>query len=184
MSLIKVNDIQTTTGVPNRGKVLQVIQAIKTDYSLISTSASWVDLPPQGGSGSFSLSITPSSTNSKVWLSYIINGMMTASANCWFRLLRGSTAIGIADQYGVCQRSGAASLYGGVSGNQRDTNTTYHVSQQYLDSPSTTSSTTYKVQVWVQTNTSLYIGNSGSLLNSSDMASSPAITLIAMEIAA
>jgi len=33
MSILKVNDIQTTAGLPNRGKILQVVQIVKTDVA-------------------------------------------------------------------------------------------------------------------------------------------------------
>lgn len=59
MSLIKVNDIQTTTGTPNRGRILQVAQVVKTD-AFSTDSDSMVDVT------GLSVSITPSSANNKI----------------------------------------------------------------------------------------------------------------------
>lgn len=117
------------------GKVLQVIQTVKTD--LFSTSStSFVDIT------GLSASITPKSTSSKILVDVAINSNITdAGWRADFRLVRDSTPIGLGtagtnrikatfvqDSYNSGSLSGRAS------------------SAKYLDSPSTTSATTYKLQ--------------------------------------
>lgn len=55
MSILKVNDIQTTAGLPNRGKILQVVQIVKTNVTS-GISGKWTD------TGLF-INITPSTTD-------------------------------------------------------------------------------------------------------------------------
>ena len=115
------------------GSVLQVKSTTKTDtFSATSTSTA-ADIT------GLSVSITPSSTNSKVFVMYSVH----VSANSdWgghvILLLRDSTPIAVATDPG--NRSAGTSI---VRGNQ-----IYGacVSQHFLDSPASISATTYKLQ--------------------------------------
>ncbi len=107
------------------GAVLQVVQGTYSTFTSIS-SATIADT-------GLSASITPSSSSSKVLVLVNICGIYTASSNGYARFLivRGSTALinfGTASGYGTS---------GGVGGSDAGA---------YLDSPATTSSTTYKIQ--------------------------------------
>jgi hypothetical protein len=110
------------------GTVLQVASTTKTD-TFSSTSTSFVDIT------GFSVSITPTNSSSKI----LVFGHITASAGLqsvitgYAQLVRGSTAIG----------NGA---YGIALNNVGDSSFTTQFSFNYLDSPATTSATTYKVQ--------------------------------------
>ena len=72
-----------------------------------------------------------------------------------FYLMRGSTAICIADTAGNRSRCtfGTQGVY--------NTDTTHPFSFEFLDTPSTTSATTYKVQVQSESPMTIYINRSG-----------------------
>lgn len=120
------------------GKVLQVVSTAKTD-TFTSTSTSFTDIT------GLSVAITPSSASSKVLVFYSIVGASSATTGdsiASIRLMRDSTAIGIADSAGSRQRA-----TGSIS--TRETNATtinFTSAGQFLDSPATTSALTYKVQ--------------------------------------
>lgn len=113
------------------GKVLQVV-SMSTSTNFSSTSTSYVDIT------NYNLSITPSSTSSKVLVifspSLYIGGVATQNYQ-GFEIMRGSTAIVTNDNANV---QGAAALGGGYTWQY------IQASFVYLDSPATTSSTTYK----------------------------------------
>ena len=70
MSTLKVNTIQDLSGNPNKGKVLQVVQSIKTDTASVTGSTF--------GDVGLSASITPSATNHKILI--MIQANIGASA--------------------------------------------------------------------------------------------------------
>jgi hypothetical protein len=113
-------------GFGGGGKILQVIQATYSTQATNST-ATYADT-------GLDASITPSSTNSKV-LVLITNNFEKGSASsdnaCIYKLVRAATDIFETTFMGYT--STTMRLIQGFS-------------MQYLDSPSTTSSTTYKLQ--------------------------------------
>lgn len=154
------------------GKILQAVTTTKTD-TFSSTSSSFTDLT------GMSVSITPSSTSSKILVSFSLgcfqNG--TAGSRAFLTIVRDSTNILIGDAatghectYAVCTRSA------------NNDHIQIPVSGQVLDSPSTTSATTYKLQCSV--------GNDGGTMtlnrpNTADAQSGNAASSITvMEIAA
>tara|TARA_R100001460_G_scaffold104936_1_gene151013 strand:+ start:294 stop:839 length:546 start_codon:yes stop_codon:yes gene_type:complete len=109
------------------GKILQVVTTTKTDATTTSSS-SYVDI------SGMSVSITPSSTSNKVLIMFDIGTSSTNTArNDFVRLMRDSTAI-----------VDPANFFRLPSGGS--TNEMYNCSTNYVDSPSTTSATTYKLQ--------------------------------------
>jgi hypothetical protein len=160
------------------GAVLQVVSTTKTDTasgSNLMSSGSWANV--------LQVSITPTSSSNKILIIYAIefsgslaNGDSTVAA----RLVRGSTAICIGDASGTRSRvtngprwpSGRSDFYGTFS-------------QNFLDSPATTSSTTYSVQLacrGVGSNT-WYCNRSNDDYDTSE-GSRSASTITVMEIAA
>jgi len=116
------------------GKVLQVVSTTKTD-AFTSTSTSFADIT------GLSVSITPSATTSKIMVFYNVTGSGDAGTNtASIRLVRGSTAINVGDAAGSRTPATNGLFEGEVTaiGN---------ASTNFLDSPATTSATTYKVQV-------------------------------------
>ena len=118
------------------GVVLQVVQTVKTD-TFSTASTSYTDVT------GISVSITPSSTSSKVLVMLEANSSTTGGNNAMFRLKRDSTTLSVGDA--ADSRSQAA-----YQQRINDTNAALNGSITLLDSPSTTSSTTYKLQTKVQ----------------------------------
>jgi len=115
------------------GKILQVVSVTK-DTSFTTTSGSFVDIT------GLSVAITPSATSSKILvLMNIASGNTTSTGATFTQLVRGSTAISI----GASSETGEPTT-GYTSQAAYDMG---QVAVQYLDSPSTTSATTYKLQV-------------------------------------
>ena len=119
------------------GKVLQVVQTLKTDTASITSSNTnnFVDI------SGMSVSITPTATTSKILVFFTI--CLSGNAGTFhIRLVRGSTNIGIGGSDG--NRLPSTILY-------RPMGSPYQhacdaVSSTVLDTPSTTSATTYKLQ--------------------------------------
>jgi len=122
----------TATGFGG-GKVLQVVTSSDVTDMHTSTSTSWVDIT------GLSVSITPSATSSKVLVVTQVAFGNDNSYPTFGQILRGSTAIGNGVATGNWQECGL--FFTSSSTTHMHINTSV-----ILDSPSTTSSTTYKVQ--------------------------------------
>ena len=127
------------------GKIGQVVQAVKTD-TFTSTSGSLTDIT------GMSAAITPSATSSKVLVTVVINvGVTAVNRYSVFQLVRGSTAICLGDASSSRTRGSFAYARVDANGSANDVETK---TITFLDSPSTTSATTYKMQGLVQTDSS------------------------------
>ena len=116
------------------GKILQVKSATKTDTQS-STTQTYADV------SDMSISITPSSTSSKILaFGYCSVAWDSANAKVGIKLVRDTTNILIGDSAGSRQRV-TGFLYLGTA-----CNSVFPLTFNYLDSPSTTSATTYKIQ--------------------------------------
>jgi len=145
MSTIKTNAIQTTAGKPilnSTGSILQVVQTVKTDTFSAATQT-YTDVT------GVSASITPSSTSSKVLIRVLMPTTSNTQQAVYMRVTRGgSTISGSLSSAGSATATAAAVQsscgYITVSGNM------YQIQPlvlEYLDSPASTSSQTYQVQV-------------------------------------
>jgi len=113
------------------GSVIQVVQVVKTD-SFSSSTNGYVDVT------GLTASITPTSSSSKILVMATVSGGNPLNGNFTINLLRNST--------NICQSTSAvdnstAALPYGV--NYLFTS----VPITFLDSPATTSATTYKIQI-------------------------------------
>jgi hypothetical protein len=126
---------------PTNGTVLQVVSTTKTDIFTTSTTNTWTDIT------GLSVSITPKSTSSKVFLSSTISYGGGVNLYAGIRFVRNSTEIAIGDSAGSRIRvSGALSADNdSASGNAKLLSTTV----SHLDSPSSTSAVTYKLQNYI-----------------------------------
>ena len=156
----------TATGF---GKVLQVVQAVKTDGAS-TTSTSYVTT-------GLEVSITPSATSSKVLV--IANPVLSGGSvsNVTSQLWRDSTAIILGDTSGSKNRASSGWLY--VYSAYQGT----AVPVVYLDSPSSTSAITYKIVY--KSNSSSYSAyiNESEISADNSYYSRGASTITAMEIA-
>ena len=151
------------------GKVLQVVSTTKTDTFSI-TSTSFADIT------GLSVSITPSSASNKimVFVDCYIGGQASSSTQSMTRLMRDSTAICVGASAG--SRTQASSESGLDSVNHVEP-----VAINFLDTPSTTSAITYKVQMRVTGGTH-YVNRTSDDADG-DYNSRVASTITVMEIA-
>lgn len=124
------------------GTVLQVVNATY-GTQVSTTSTSFVTT-------GFSASITPSSASSKILVFFTANGYQTATYYLTYTVYRGATNLG-----------GSSWGFGSLYGNTGDR--FGQVSGSYLDSPATTSSTTYTVYYKVTGGTGYINLNTGEL---------------------
>ena len=157
------------TLAPTASKVAQVLSTAKTD-TFTSASTSFADVT------GLSVSITPTLNTSKVLVLAQVSGSEAFGTSAGFaRLVRASTAIDIGDTAGSRI---SASL--NLSPSNGTAAVTYPII--FLDSPATTSATTYLIQVKTNAGT-IYINRSQS---DTDNTSNPrlASTITVMEILA
>ncbi len=151
------------------GKVLQVLQAVKTD-TFTYASNTYGDLT------GITLAITPSATSSKILVMTQLSMAVDVGGQPSLKLLRDSTALNL----------------GAAASNRIQATTTYFteatwemtpVSIVYLDSPSSTSALTYKVQGRTAgSGNTLYLNRSGAD-SDSDSYSRAGSSIVLMEIA-
>jgi len=173
MSTLRVNEIQTTGGLSNRGKILQVVSNVKTDISSSAGGFVWTDT-------GLTVNITPRNTSSTI----LIMSDLFVSSNVGYsvkvRLVRDGSAIYIGDAAGSRPR---------VS---KEFTATYHSTNayngqplaiMYVDSPASSGQLTYKIQMASYSTYVVYLNRQGTDANTSEYDSRCASSLIAMEIA-
>ena len=152
------------------GAVLQVVQATKTD-SFTTTSTSFTT--PTG----LSLSITPSSSSNKILIFANIGFEISGDAGHGYgSIRRDSTDIFIGDTAGSRPRTTFAQNNSGGNGSVA-------FSIAYLDSPSTTSSTSYSINVRSSNGTTVYVNRSVRDNDGASFDGRTVSSIIAMEIA-
>ena len=122
-----------TDGDLPSGSILQVVSTIKTD-TFSATTSTYVDVT------GLSVSITPTNSSNKVLVLVDLNWAASALDINTCRLLRDSTVIGAGDASGS-----RGTGFAGMRTASADNIVTNSIS--FLDSPSTTSATTYKIQI-------------------------------------
>lgn len=159
---------------PSGGKVLQVVSTTKTD-TFTTTSTSFTDIT------GLSASITPSSASSKILVLANVSYSNQTSNNyaSTVRLVRDSTPIG--NGSGADNRPGAIGTVTpeAATGDQERI---YNASSAYLDSPSTTSATTYKIQILARSSSTACVNKTSTDRNDTFMGRFSS-TVTVMEIA-
>ena len=157
MSELRTNRIVPRDGLPSgsSGGVIQVKSATKTDGDFNTSSSSFVDVT------GLSVSITPTRSDSKILIFASVHGIGDSSTQAYLRFMRDSTAICVATDVGSRVSATLGSMYYDQS------NDVNHCSQTFLDSPSTTSSVTYKIQCRTQGSGNIYINRSDTDANDS-----------------
>ena len=122
-----INEKTTGNGIYMPGHIVQVVQATSSSTMTSSVDDTWHDLDP-------TVTITPKSTSSKVLITHTASIMTYyGTENLIYRILRGGSEIlQIGRLYIDLPSADWAS---------------HMMSIEYLDSPSTTSATTYKFQL-------------------------------------
>tara|TARA_R100000030_G_scaffold24423_1_gene17679 strand:+ start:683 stop:1162 length:480 start_codon:yes stop_codon:yes gene_type:complete len=142
MSELRTNRIIPRDGLPSgaSGGIIQVVQVTKTDQ-FATSSTSYTDVT------GLSASITPTRSDSKILVRVcVMIGTGNTANDNFIRVLRGSTNILTTD---FCVRNDEGT----------SNNTEYTI--EVLDSPSTTSQTTYKLQGKAETN-EIFVNRRGS----------------------
>ena len=125
------------------GKIGQVLQVYKTDAFTLSTSTTWTDITD------LTLAITPVATSSKILImSSIFHSSDAYGGSLYFRFVRTTTAIGIADAAGSRPLTSFTSYVGDVTATGAEVSTDMS-GNTFLDEPITTSATTYKIQGFI-----------------------------------
>lgn len=160
---ILANLMGTSTTVPSSklslgagdlpsGTVLQVVQG---------TLGSTVTKAPAIGNvldSGLEATIIPSSASSKILVQYSIYLGQLVSYNAWTRIIRGSTEIGNATSEGTHRPAGNAVVNSYTSSGS--TRSIMCASNSFLDSPSTTSSTIYKIAIGGYSGGNVYVNRS------------------------
>lgn len=120
-------------------RVLQVAQATKAN-TFSTTSSSYVDVTD------LSVSITPSATSSQILVFITVNAAAT-TGDAVVRVVRGSTAIAVG--------TGGSGYNGTGMASSSYPNSMFTVGTVFLDSPATTSATTYKIQAQANSGTAV-----------------------------
>ena len=142
MSTIKVNSIIPVSGVPTGGGggIIQIKQSFKNDTASTSSSSY------SNVSSDLNVTITPTSSSSKILFSGYLY-IAGTSAETTFRLKRGSTDIAVAST--LDDNADGSFCIGGSS--------LYRMANfAFLDSPATTSATTYSIE-WRQHAGTMYL---------------------------
>mgnify|MGYP003139766837 CR=1 FL=1 len=137
MSQLKVNSIVPVGGLPSgaNGGIIQCVQTVKTDTTSqsLTGSSNFFDI------SGMSVSITPSSNSNKILvLATVSVANNDGNTNTFIQLRRGSTDI--------AKGTGGSSTNGSFFHKTRDGFSPENITLHFLDSPATTSATTYKVR--------------------------------------
>ena len=139
---LKTNKIFPRNGkVGDGGGIIQVVQTVKNDVfttSSVVSSGGYVDIT------GLAVTITPQSASNKILCRAIIYNSVASNNVNFFRMLRGSTFI---NQPSGTSSSGAS--YNAHAFSYYDAAYQDNTSIELLDSPATTSATTYKIQMGV-----------------------------------
>jgi len=142
--------------IKGSGKIAQVVSATKSDVTS-STSTSYADIT------GMTASITPSATSSKILVMYGINVSNTETdRNDFVRLMRDSTDLMDPAHYFRHQNNTVV----------------FHISNTFLDSPSSTSSLSYHLE-WKAESGTIYLNRRGA-----DSTVRGASTITVMEVLA
>ena len=131
----QVNEATSGNGVQIPGHVVQIVQGTSTTYDTLGSNGTYVDT-------SLAATITPKFSNSKILAAFHAPIVYRNTEDAVLRLLRGSTNV---YQMNLWTNTTTYAMMAG--------------SFQFLDSPSTTSATTYKVQMFKDTGDFLFSYN-------------------------
>jgi hypothetical protein len=164
-------NIPTLTTNTNFGKTLQVVSTTKTNKFSTTTSDAWVDIT------GLSVSITPTSSSSKILIHY--DTQMSGTELMFIKIVRGSTDIKIGDEADNrirCTQGGQKQ--------EENQDKVVNFGGSFLDSPNTTSATTYKIQGRVYGTSQNFKVNSANNDSNISYTGRGASSITVMEIAA
>ena len=152
MSTLRANAIQTVAGKPilnSTGSILQVVQATYTNNTSFATGTTQLIT-------GLSASITPSSSSNKILILFTVN-MGATNNQPGIIIYRNGSALTASTGDGGGSRSRVTTA-GAVTGNAYIT----PCSNSFLDSPATTSATTYALYLTNNSGGTAYVNQSAS----------------------
>jgi hypothetical protein len=153
------------------GTILQVVSTTKTDVFSSSTVDTFVDIT------GLSVAITPSATSSKILVLY--DTQMSGTELFFIQLVRASTAIKVGDSDSANRIECTAGGIVQSSNNDKVQN----IAGTFLDSPSTTDATTYKLQGRVYSSSKTFKVNAPVNDSDATYTGRGASTITVMEVA-
>jgi len=176
MSELRTNKIYPRDGLPvgaSGGGIIQVVQTIKSDSSAVTG--------PTFADSGLSVTITPQSSSNKILIIADMNIGSSTSYDSKLRLVRNSTDIYLGDADGTRPRVTRV-----VNTHPPSSYGIYHnVPAQivFLDSPATTSSVTYKIQMAAYTSHTVYLNRSHQNQQvAGEYDGKPSSSIMAMEV--
>ena len=155
------------------GKILQVVQTVKTDTTSTNTIDSWTDI------SGMNVSITPSSASNKILVTAVLNTGAYQESYYILRLEKGGTPIALGDASGNRSR--------GYFGQRSPAHSEFidNTTINFLDTAGSTSAITYNVAWYIahQSGSSVYLNRCQYDANQ-DYAPRMSSTITAMEVAA
>ena len=151
MSQIKVDSIVPRAGLPAgaNGGIIQVVSTTKTNTFTTSATS------PTNVTG-MAVTITPQSASHKILIICQISGAAN-SRYIGLRMARSTTPLAIGDEEG--NRTRAAFTPGSNPSASSDAAILRVMGMHWLDSPNTTSATTYNLQAWIPYSTATFYLN-------------------------
>jgi len=128
----------TNSGTANNfggGKIGQVLQAVKLDTQATTANNSWSDV------SGLSIAITPAATSSKILVLFNVNISPNTDNHAGIKVVRASTSIFIGNS-----GSGTRDCFSAIRNDAHAQYGLTNMAGQFLDSPSSTSAVTYKIQ--------------------------------------
>ena len=165
----RITDVAGTASPIIPGAVLQVQSMTVTTSSTSSSGTTFTDT-------GLTIDITPSSTSSKVYVMSHVSMSATNGFRFALRLVREGTNISIATSAG--SRTVATVAHEGTGGNKIDQ--TFPIF--FLDSPATTSTTTYKIQAAAEQSGGTWYLNRGGTATDNSTVYAATSSITAMEI--
>lgn len=152
------------------GSIINVVQAFKTDTAAYGTGL-WTNI------SGLTLSITPSSVNSKILLMFHVEATLY-QLTMQLRFARNNNGIGIGDNSGYKVLSTVGSLYASSDQNHQQV----PHSAMFLDTPATTQAINYSVQIRTQDSITCYINRSRNDVDENNWSHRSTSSLTALEI--
>jgi hypothetical protein len=166
-ALVLTNATGLSSAALPTGSVLQVVSASKSD-TFSTSSTSFTDIT------GLSLSITPKFTTSKILVFMAVQVSTNGVDAPMVQIVRNSTAIGIGDARGSRTRNTSQGIF--------TSNSVSSLTGITLDSPSTTSATTYKLQIRIDSSTA-YVNTQSATADGTYHGTNYS-TIMVMEVAA
>ena len=159
---------------PQTGSVIQVVSTTKTDVFSMSSSGTATAIT------GLSVTITPTSATSNVFVFGQVTGSMASTTYGWHIVLykNGSVITGATGDSGNSQPRATSGMFHNYAYGSET------IPFTYFDSPATTSATTYQIYTFQEPGSTFYINRPGNATYTDGRSANHISTITVMEIAA